>query len=107
MPATIDFTAASPSRITAEAFWDRFKNTELVDLDIASQYRPLDTVPLQKDAARRRVFRIDVQEKGFTRLLSNKTVTFVTALETDNLIAAGRASEILNTPITFDEAYRG
>lgn len=105
--ATIDINALPPSRIATEAFWDRFKNTEHVDLNIAEQFRPADTVPLQKDAARRRIFAREINLRGYTRLNSNKTVVYVTSLETDGIIAAGRASEVLNTPITPEEAYRG
>lgn len=93
------------TKITAEAFWDRFKNAELVDLDIASQYRPLDSNALQKAAAKRRIYRIDVQEKGFTKLTSNKTTSFIADLVTDLLLTQPRADEILLTPIDASEAY--
>jgi hypothetical protein len=93
-------------KITTEAFWDRFTNNELVDYDVAMQHNPADTNNAKKDAARLRIFRRDAGEAGYRNLTKTKVRSFVQALETSGILAAGRAAVILDTSISDDEAYK-
>jgi hypothetical protein len=91
-------------KIRTEAFWERFTNNELVDIDVAMQHNPADTNNAKKAAAKLRIFKADADASGYRKLDANKVTSFVQGLE-PALIAAGRAATILNTPITADEAY--
>lgn len=90
-------------RILSGAFWDRFSNGELVDYDVAMQHDPAASSGAKKDAARLRVFRREIGETGYCDLTRSRVRSFVQGLETAGILAAGRALEILDTPITEDE----
>jgi len=96
-------------RITTEAFWERFTNAELVDFEIAMQHDPAATKPHQKDAARLRIFQKNANATGFVKLKSNKVMNFIKSLEspqnTVTVLAAGRATIIIDEKITDGEAY--
>ena len=92
--------------ITTEAFWDRFTQGEMVDYDVAMQHDPAASNNAKKDAAKLRIFRRDTGEAGYRNLTKAKVRSFVQALETAGILAAGRAAVILDTPVTADEAYR-
>lgn len=96
--------AKAHGKITAEAFWDRFTNAEMVSYDVAMQHDHAATNAAQRAAARLRIFQRDTDTAGFRRLSATKVRTFVTSLE-GSVLAAGRAAVILDTPITADEAY--
>lgn len=89
-------------KIRTEAFWERFTNGELVDYDVAMQHNPADNANAKKAAAKLRIFKADADASGYRKLDSNKVIDFVNTL---NILGAGRAATILNTPITKDEAY--
>ena len=90
--------------ITFEAFWDRFTNAERINYDIASQHNPAATNAQQKAAAKLRLFVQDGIAKGYYKLSANKVRNFVQGLETDGILVAGRAAQILDAPITIEEA---
>jgi hypothetical protein len=99
------------SRITAEAFWDRFTSAELVDYEVAAWGDPAATVAKQKDAAKLRIFRNTVNTNGFVILGKSKVQATLLSLESPQngttVLAAGRAGEIYSAAITADEAYGG
>ena len=91
--------------IRADALWDRFVGSENVDFDIACQHDSSAPKPAQRKAARLRLLRRDIDSLGYARLSGGKIQSLFTTLETDGVLAAGRAAVILNTPINFDEAH--
>jgi hypothetical protein len=92
-------------RITAEAFWERFTSAELVDFDVAMQHDSAATNQAKKDAAKLRIFKADTDASGFRNLTKTKVRNFVLGLPL-SILAAGRATIILDTPITEDEAFK-
>ena len=91
--------------IRAEAFWERFTSAELVDYDVAMQHDPAASSAQKKDAAKLRIFREDTNQSGYRKLTANKVTNVVTGLETSGILVAGRATVILTTAITADEAF--
>lgn len=89
--------------IRVDAFWDRFTMTERADLLIASQIDPAATQAVKRAAARRQLRVADINNDPFVRLKAGKIEGFVTSLETDGVLAAGRATVILGTPATPEE----
>lgn len=98
------FAAPVYTRIRTEAFWERFTNAELIDYDVAMQHNPADTNNAKKAAAKLRVFQRDADAAGYRDLTKPKVRTFVTGLE-GGVLVVGRATIILDTPITKSEAY--
>lgn len=91
-------------RIRTEAFWARFTNGELVDYDVAMQHNSTDNANTRKAAAKLRVFQRQSDIKGFVRIGSQNVIDLVNGLA-PGVITAARATAILTTPITADEAY--
>jgi len=96
--------------IKTEAFWERFTNAEMLDIEVGAFQNLSGTDPQKKAAAKVRVFRDDANSSGYRNLDKNKVRNFVTDLETTagtsgNILAAGRAAVILDTPITDDERF--
>jgi hypothetical protein len=103
-----DFIVVSPPGknrwiITAKAFWDRFTFNERADFLIASQIDLAASNGVKRAAAKRQLRRQDIDRDGVVRLKSNKIEDFVNGLETDGILSAGRAAEILTTPGAEDE----
>lgn len=90
--------------ISTAAFWDRFTNGELVDYDVAMQHDPAASNAAKRQSAKLRIFKAELSDAGSCRLTRQKVVDFVTALEPLGVLPAGRATVILTTPITADEA---
>ena len=103
--------AAKPAhnRISADAFWDRFTNAEVVDYEVAAWGDPAATSAKQKDAAKLRLFRSTAAFNGYVVLGKSKVQSFLTSLESPmngtTILAAGRAAAIYSAPITDDEAF--
>ena len=99
------------TNIDTEAFWERFTQAELVAYDVAMQHDPAAGNPAKKAAAKLRIFRRDASDAGYRNLTKPKVRTFVQELEAASdtmggtILAVGRATVILDTPITVDEAY--
>jgi len=98
-PAAIIYT-----RITTEAFWERFTAGEMADLYVAAWQDTAMTAAQKKACAKIRIFMDDANASGYRKLDANKVTSFVNGLE-GTVLVAGRAAVILNTPITVDEAY--
>lgn len=107
MPSQPNFIQVDVPRnrfiITAEAFWDRFTLNERADFLIASQIDLTAGNNAKRAAAKRQLRRQDIDRGGIVRLKSQKLQSFVTDLETDGILSAGRAAEILTTPASEGE----
>jgi hypothetical protein len=75
-----------------------------VDYDVAMQHNPADNNAAKKAAAQKRVFQRQSDIKGFVRLNAQAVQDFINGLA-PGVITAARATTILTTPITADEAY--
>jgi hypothetical protein len=80
------------NHITVLAFLNRFTDAEAISMDLASIG---NTVP----AATLRRYMQKVNAAKYIDLARQDTIDGVNALETAGIIASGRASEILNSPI--------
>lgn len=108
--ATLDQWIASNSNnisgtiITVLAFRNRFTKAEKVALELASIDDPAATLAQRQMAAAIRVDLQDLSTATFVDLSRADTRAGVQMLETYGLIGAGRASIILDTPVTAIEA---
>jgi len=93
------FTPAvqGPPIIPAQDFWDRFTKAERIALDIAEQHNPADTNAKQKASAERRLRRRDIDRNGSVNLSKNWVTQYLLDMETDGIIAVGRAA-VLGAP---------
>ena len=89
--------------ITSEAFWGRFTFNERADFLIASQIDLSAGNSAKRAAAKRQLRRQDIDRDGIVRLKSKKIEDFVNGLETDGILSAGRAAQILTAPGADDE----
>lgn len=93
--------------ITKLAFRQRFTPEEKAAIEIASLDNPAAPMAQRALAASLRANQQDIQAATFIDLQRPDTAAGVRALETFGLIAAGRADQILTTPPTAEELYRG
>ena len=105
------FTAPPPApgvvytKIRASALWARFTNAERIAYNVQMQHNPADTAANQNRSAKLRIFREDVGSDGFADLSSTTTQSkFNGLMVTESILTAPRATTILTTPITADEA---
>lgn len=89
-----------PWRISRLAFLSRFTDPEAITFDLASQ-----GATVQAAGMRRYMTKVEAAE--FIDLQRADTRAGVQALEAAGLLAAGRAAEILDTPPTDEELFRG
>ncbi len=85
--------------ITKLAFRNRFTQAEKVTMEIAALDNPAATMPQRQQAAALRANLADTAAATFIDLQRADTRTGVLSLEAAGLLAAGRALEILDTPI--------
>lgn len=102
-PADVVVPAAVYRVMTAEAFWDRWTQSDRLNFDVASQHNPADTNAQKREAAKLRLFKQDIGDAGRVNPSKNKIRNFVIALE-GTVLTAGQAAIILDTPITQAEA---
>lgn len=102
----IDRPAPAPvAKIRADAFWDRFTQSELVAYEVACQHNPADTQANQNRSAKLRIFRREADNMGMVDLANAKVQSKMNGLMiTESILTAPRATTILTTPITADEA---
>lgn len=91
---------AEPRRITCLAFLNRFTDAEAIDIDLASQ-----GVTTQAAAVRRYMQKVNAAT--FIDLTRDDTRSGVLALESTGLLQLGRALQILDAPVTEQEAFNG
>lgn len=107
-----EWIAANPNtdilyskKITVLAFRKRFTLTEKIALELASIDNPDPATPLEQRqiAATLRVIMKDLETALFIDLMDPAVISGLTLMENFNLIASGRADEIINTPIMPSE----
>ena len=94
---------AQDTRITRLAFRKRFTQAEKVALEIAALDDPSATPAQRAQAAALRAYLKDVDAATFIDLADAHVAAGVQTLEAAGLLAAGRAAEIINAPVTPDE----
>lgn len=99
-PQALPQAPPAPRRVTRLAFLSRFTDDEAIGIDLASQGY---TVPAA--SVRRYLSKVNAAE--FIDLTDTATRTGVYALEVANLLAKGRAAEILDAPVTEAERFKG
>ena len=102
-PAPAPPADPEPQRITRLAFRNRFTQAEKVTMEIAALDNPAATMPQRQQAAALRANLADTAAATFIDLLRPDTRTGVLSLEAGGLLAAGRALEILDTPVQPEE----
>lgn len=85
--------------ITRLAFRNRFTQAEKIGLELAALDKPAGTMPERTQAAALRTYLEDAAAATFVDLARTDTRAGVQFLETAGLLAAGRALQILDTPI--------
>lgn len=94
---------APDTRVTRLAFRNRFTAAEKVMLEIAALDNPAAPMAQRQQAAALRATLADTAAATFIDLLRAETREGVQMLETAGLLAAGRALEILDAPVTPEE----
>ena len=92
--------AAPKRQITQLAFLNRFTDAEAIAIDLASQGTTVE-------AAAMRRYQKKVDAATYIDLSRQDTRDGVLALESIGLLAAGRATEILDAPVQPEEVARG
>lgn len=97
----VEIPQAQPTtKITQLAFLNRFTDAEAIAIDLASQGTTVE-------AAAMRRYQKKVDAATHIDLSRQDTRDGVLALESIGLLAAGRATEILDAPIQPEEVVRG
>lgn len=96
-----------PIKITKLAFRNRFTQAEKVGIEIASLDDPAAAMQSRAAAASLRSNQADIAAASHIDLNYQDTRTGVGALEAYGLIAAGRATAILDTPPNESEMFNG
>lgn len=97
--------AAAPRRITVLEFRNRFSMAEKVSIEIAALDDPTAPMPQRAQSAALRANQLDVQAAGHIDLDRPDTRAGVQSLEVAGLLAPGRATEILDGPISPQETF--
>ena len=87
------------TKITKLAFRNRFTQAEKTAIEFASNDDTSASTPSRLQAAALRAYLKDIDSATFIDLTRQDLIDGVQALETMTLIAAGRANQILTTPI--------
>lgn len=95
--------AQSAARLTRLAFRNRFTQAEKVTMEIAALDNPAAPMPQRQQAAALRAHLADVAAATFIDLARPDTRGGVEQLEALGILAAGRALEILDSPVLFAE----
>ena len=102
-PQSPQAPADMPRRITRLAFRKRFTQAEKVALEMAALDDPSATPAQRAQVAAMRAYLKDVDAATFIDLADAYVSAGVQTLEAAGLLAAGRAGEIINAPVTPDE----
>ena len=94
---------APDTRLTKLAFRNRFTQAEKVALELAALDDPTAPMAQRQQAAALRATLSDTAAATFIDLIHADTRAGVQMLETAGLLAAGRALEILDAPVTPEE----
>lgn len=96
-------TLPPDTRITRLAFRNRFTQAEKVMLELAALDDATAPMAQRQQSSAIRVYLADVAASSFIDLADPGTRAGVQALEAGGLLAAGRATVILNAPVTPSE----
>lgn len=99
--------AADYRRITKLAFRNRFTKAEKAGIEFAALDDPTASIAQRQQAAALRADLKDQEQATYIDLDDPDTRTGVLTLEAVGLIAAGRALEILDTPVQDKERLPG
>lgn len=99
--------ATEDRRITKLAFRNRFTKAEKAGIEFAALDDPTAPIAHRQQAAALRADLKDQEQATFIDLDDEDTRTGVLTLEAVGLIAAGRAVEILDTPVQDKERFTG
>ena len=102
-PPASDEPVEADRRITRLAFRKRFTQGEKVALELAALDDPSATPAQRAQAAALRAYLKDVDAATFIDPADAHVSEGVHTLEAAGLLAAGRAAEIINAPVTPDE----
>lgn len=94
-----------PTRITKFAFRQRFTQAEKIAIEIASLDDPAAPAQQRAMSAALRANQADVAVAAYIDLARADTRSGVQDLEAAGLIAVGRASAILDTPVSESEVW--
>lgn len=94
-------------RISKLAFRNRFTKAEKAGIEFAALGDPTAPIAQRQQAAALRADLKDQEQATFIDLDDEDTRTGVLTLEAVGLIAAGRAVEILDTPVQDKERFTG
>ena len=112
----VDYTPPAPipeppapevRHITKLAFRNRFTTKEKVMIELAGAYNPADPIQKQQLAATVRVSNEDIAASTYIDLDRPDTRAGAKSMEDFGLLAAGRADEILDSPVQDFERYKG
>jgi hypothetical protein len=107
-PEPVIMPMPEPSRlVTRLAFRNRFTLAEKMALELAGLDNPASTIAERTNAAALRINQADLAAATFVDLAREDTRNGVLSLETVGLLDAGRALEILDTPVTELEKFVG
>lgn len=108
MSEIISIAQPANTKMTSEAWWNRFTSAELVAFEVACQHNPADTLVNQQRAAKLRIYRRDIDHDGYFDVTATKRINKTTGLlVTEGILSAANAAAYLANPITADEAYQG
>lgn len=99
--------AVAYDKMTKLGFRNRFTAAEKVAIEIACLDNPSAPMAQRQQAAALRASQADVAAATFIDPQRQDTRDGVIALEAAGILAAGRALEILDEPITEAEAFKG
>ena len=104
-PFEAPFVEPTPpdTRITKLAFRNRFTSAEKIAIEFACLDDPAAPMPQRLQSAALRANQADLAAATFVDLLRPDTRAGVQMLEAAGLLAAGRALEILDAPVTPEE----
>ena len=91
--------------ITRAAFFMRFTDAELEDMEYLSIDDTAATTQVRRNKARLRIVLSILRSAEFINLANDRIRTWVQLMETRGLIGAGRATQILDTVPTGEELY--
>jgi hypothetical protein len=94
----VGYVQPNPTKITKLAFLNRFTDAEAVRIDLASMGATTEAATL-----RRELKRIDAADH--IDLTNDKLISGLALLEGAGLLASGRATEIMNTPVAEHEVF--
>ena len=106
-PPAIEPPAPELRHITKLAFRNRFTMKEKVAIELAGNINPNDPVQKQQLAATVRASNADISASTYIDLDRPDTRDGVKSMEEFGLLAAGRADEILDSPVQDFERHNG